>query len=118
MISRIGFVALGILWFITAGALISKDPPQTLESPEAIGQLVVYFVVPIGLILMGLFGGSKNRDNQGGPATSPTSGALGVPKGWSQLSPVTKGALGCLGLLVAWIGVLTLMSLVAVLFAP
>lgn len=110
--SRLGLIALGVLFLISGGIGASQNPPKFGSSAEAIGYLVGLYGIPFGLILMGIF--KKDRPKTNDPTgAQPGLGATDVPRSWSQLSPITKVAVGCLGLVVCWICVILVIALAA-----
>lgn len=109
------FISLGVVFLISNGLQSVRNPPDVGHGAGAIGFLVGYWGIPIGLILVGLFKSDKkaNDDAVSEAPGAPALKATDVPSSWSQLSPITKGAIGCLGLLVGWLVILTAIALFA-----
>lgn len=96
--------AENILIWLSLGVFTSASADPGAAG-EAMAPLVVMALVVMGIValLKKLAGGSTSAPAANDPNASQ----------WSKFSPITKGAIGCLGLLVAWIAVIASISVIA-----
>ena len=77
--------------------------------PGAAGEAMAPLVF-MALVVMGGVAVVKKLTGGSTPAPAPDDPNASQ---WSKFSPITKGAIGCLGLLVCWIALIAVTSLLA-----
>lgn len=107
-------VLVGVLGLIGSCLRISQGSAAVPGGAEGVGFLVGSLGLPLGLILVGLTTGkTSSTSHQGSGSERPPLSPTAVPSSWSQLSPVTKVAVGCLGAVLAWLLVVVVVATIA-----